>query len=426
MRSLAGNGTSVVSVPARRISFEQAASLALGQFQTALSNVLLAAAGEVHKAADVERALGVDRKLCWQIYRIVTASNPLAAGVHMPARVSLERLLKATAKKGASAQLRKSTLEAFEGFERLVAEHAGDRREFDSLVASSLPEERERIQVASRESLYEAARTIRGVAVEASLFAGVFYPSREDPSRLDVARVSGWFGLRRIRRGAHIEYALKTSGREKRAVTTIDGGPINDIADVVMEGFSSDPTPRLVAHTSAADETSIRYVLQGEDVGVRAAVDIAFADFMPAPIGRYATRERPTIGVSYVADNPTRWNVVDVLVGEGVVPVQSPEVRVYDIVPNGPVPPVPGPERDLDRVPFEPSARYMGSGLESFRTLYVPRYVEMLERVCQSRGWDASRLHGYRVELEYPVYSWDTVLRVKLPGAAEARPSGRV
>lgn len=57
----------------------------------------------------------------------------------------------------------------------------------------------------------------------------------------------------------------------------------------------------------------------------------------------------------------------------------------------------------------------MRRGLESFRCVQLPRYLEMLAFVCGKRGWDAERLHGYRVEIDFPVYSWQTVLALKLP-----------
>src|SRR4051812_6965524 len=75
--------------------FERSATMVLGQLQSSMMALVRAVArAEVRKAADVERALGMDRKLCWQVFRIATASNPLAAGANVPARVSIERLLK--------------------------------------------------------------------------------------------------------------------------------------------------------------------------------------------------------------------------------------------------------------------------------------------------------------------------------------------
>jgi hypothetical protein len=416
---MAGAAASHTSSSDDGVPFEQAASQVFAQLQFAVSEVLRPVSGDVRRSADLEHSLGVDRKLCWQIYRIVSAGNPLAVGVHVPARVSMERFLKAAAGKGSPVRLVEGARTAFDAFERLVAEHAGDRREFDSLVASSLPQERERTQLASREAMYESSRTIRGVAVEASFFTGIFCPSREDPARLDVARVSGWVGLRRIRRGAHVEYMLQTSAGKDRRILTLDGGPIGDITDVVLREFSSEPAPRLTPRPGGADASALRYVVEGEDVGVKAAVDISFADYMPAPIGRFATPERPTIGTSFGADNPTRWTFMDVLVEEGVMPVQTPDVRVYDVVPRGYVAPVPAPERECDRVPFAPAVRYMGRGVETFRSLYVPHYHEMLAVVCRKRGWDPSRLHGYRVEIEYPVYSWNAVMTLPLPAGPD-------
>lgn len=118
---------------------------------------------------------------------------------------------------------------------------------------------------------------------------------------------------------------------------------------------------------------------------------------------------------THATDAPARWQVIDVLACDGIARLQDPVVEAYDMLPHGQLARIPDPDRALDRVAFTPSARYMGRGLESFRCVQLPRYLEMLAFVCGKRGWDAERLHGCRVEIEYPVYSWQTVLALKLP-----------
>lgn len=395
--------------------FEHAATVVLGNLQSSMLALVQAVARiEVRKAADVERALGMDRKLCWQVYRIATASNPLAAGANVPARVSVERLLKTAERKQVAPAIIEGVSRAFTEFELLVERHAATRGEFDALIAAALPEEQEKMNFASREAIYHAARNIRGVTMQTALISQILYPSADAPDLLDNVNLVGHLGLRRIRRGAVIECTARilSSSRQPSPMRTLDGRPVNNTADAMLPRFCSDPAPTVVAHDYGEQ---VRFTLEGEDVGMQAAVDSVFVGMMPAFRSRYATPERATTGMAVWTDAPAHWQVIDLLAYEGVIPAQDPMVRVYDMIPHGPIVRSPEKSRDIDVVAFDPPVRYMGRALESFRCLHVPRYMEMLAHVCEKRGWDPDRLHGYRVEIEYPVYSWQTALSLRLP-----------
>jgi hypothetical protein len=394
--------------------FEQAAAVVLGNLQSAMMALVRAVARiEVRKAADVERALGMDRKLCWQVYRIATASNPLAAGANVPARVSVERLLKTAKKKEVAPAIIEGVSKAYREFERLVERHAATRGEFDALIAAALPEEQEKLNFASREAIYHAARNIRGVTMQTALMTQILHPAAGSPELLDVVNLVGHLGLRRIRRGALIECTARilSSARQAMPMTTLEGRPVNDSSDAMLPQFCSDPAPIVVAHDYGEQ---IRFTLEGEEVGMQAAVDSVFVGAIPAFRSRFATPERATTGMAVWTDAPSHWQVIDLLAYEGLFPEQDPMVRVYDMIPHGPIVRSPDRSRDIDVVAFNPPVRFMGRGVESFRCLHVPRYMEMLKVVCDKRGWDPDRLHGYRVEIEYPVYSWQTMLALRL------------
>jgi hypothetical protein len=392
--------------------FEQAATVVLGNLQNnMLALVRAIGRAEIRKAADVERALGMDRKLCWQVFRIATASHPLAAGANVPARVSVERLLKTAEKKQVAPEIIQGVASAFDDFERLVQSHAASRDEFDAIIATTIPEEREKLHFASREAIYHAARNIRGVTMESALMTQVLFPNKENGELLDVVSLVGHLGLRRVRRGATIECTARILGRQSIPMTTLDGRPLAETADAMLPEFCSDPVPRVVAHDYGEQ---VRFTLEGKDVGLQAAIDSVFVGVFPAFRSRYATPDRPTTGLAHWTDVPSHWQVIDLIAHEDVVPVQDPAVRVFDMVPHGPLLGAPGPLRDIDRVAFDPPCRFMGRGLESFRCRHIPQYQDMIELICAKRGWDPTHLHGYRVEIEYPVYSWQTMMAMNL------------
>ena len=83
------------SAESARFPFEHSATLVLADLQRALAELLAAVPDQVRKAADVKRVFGVDNSLGWQTYRVAHASSPLAAGKHVPASVSIRKLLAA-------------------------------------------------------------------------------------------------------------------------------------------------------------------------------------------------------------------------------------------------------------------------------------------------------------------------------------------
>ena len=396
--------------------FEQAASLALERLQRAFRSLLEAVPGGIRKAADLQRAFDLDSKLAGQVFKVANASDPIATGLNVPPRISLERLLKSATRRHIPGALVSRVAEAFEQFERMVQEQAGDRDEFDSLIAAFIGDEREKLLLASREMMYHASRNIRGMASETAFSTALFLPAHDDPERLEIVRLSADLGLRRIHRGAKI-LVRNSSSYATDQVLTIDGQPIVDHSSVMLADFCSTPLPDYRVARIEANSPDVWYRLEGDDVGIRSAVDAVRADYLrPALKTRYWSPERPLLRVIKESSIPARWQVVDILTTEDVASMQSSEAFIHEMLPLGDLMQFPVTERVEEAVAYKPVVRYMGNGPGAFRCSRFPRYEEMLEFVCIKRGWDLSRLHGFRVEIEYPVYSWQTCLAVtKLP-----------
>ncbi len=400
--------------PAKRgPSFEQAATAVLDRLQHALAALIASGPADIRKAADVERAFGVDHRLGWQVYRIANAKHPLAAGAHVPARVSLDRLVRVAAKRGVAESVLTEVSAAFDAFEAIVLQYAGSRAEFDALISSAIPEEHERVSLESRALLYQASRTLRGAAMRTALFSHIVYPNARSPELLDECNIMGNFGVHRIRRASVIETSAAFRDAAGSRIQTIDGRAITGTTDVTLARFCSQPTPVLVPRPG---ERETRFVLEGDDVGLKAAVDYVFADYLPAGRSRFATPERQLIGAAFIPDVPAQRQIVDLLVHDELVPVETQaHAAVYDIVPRGHLERVPDPDRELDRVDFTPSVRVLHQSPAELRSLHLPTYQEIVRTVCEARGWDIQRLRGYRVEIEYPAYTWQTLLTLPLP-----------
>jgi hypothetical protein len=398
--------------------FEHDAALVLGRLQLALDELLGAVPVRPRSAAQVSKAFGLDKALGWNIFRMTVAPSPLAVGLHVPAPVSVKRLLTAATKHSVPMDVVVRVADAFTDFERLALRHADDRDELDALIISALPEEREKAMRQRREALYTAARDIRGVSLKTGLFLAILYPNRENPSLIDGARVIAWLDLRRIHRGAVMRARSFRDLLREDAPKTLDGLPVRSLTDVILQDFTSKPLPRMTATTYGPNAEHLKYTLEPGNVGLRSSINVVFADLMQGYCRRTFTPDRSRIGGSIGSQYPRQRQILDVLVCDGLVEPQQPQVKVYDTSESGFVEGLENPNRTDDLVDFAPSVRYMGRGPHQFSTPHVPKYGDIVEHVCGRRGWDSSRLHGYRMEVEYPLFTWQFQMTLRLPETA--------
>lgn len=386
----------------------------LGALQKAIRGVIDSAPTRPKSPTDLSRLYGVDKALGWNIYRMSTAQSPLAVGLNVPARVSMERFLRAAAN-NVEAPLVAVASGAFDAFERMAESHADDREELESMIVALLPEEREKAHKAQREVMYRCARNIRGQSQGSSIYAAIIWPSREKPGMLDLVRLITWRDVRVLRRDSKVRlFAHTHKGGGENAITTLDGRPVERMTDIILPEFCSSPLPHMTADKIQPEQNRIGYELKTDHIGLRSSMDITFADVLPSYARMYSSHERQYIGGTMGCAAPCKYDAMDVLMCEGVVQHQPPRITVHDTCPNGFVRFLDS-SRDEDIIHFNPTVRFMGQGVHGLTTPRMPRYTEMIEHICQVRGLDSSRLLGHRLEIEYPVFTWQFSMAFQLP-----------
>ncbi len=397
--------------PSSHMTFEQAAAMVIGGLQHALADLLAAAPSEVRKASDVERVFGVNYLLGWQVYRIATSQNPLAAGMHVPGKGAMKKLLTAASRRQVPAEITDRVADAFDAIERLVESDAGDRDEWAALLSSFLPEERLKQELANKQAAFKSIGQLKGIAMEAGVATMLFHPSA-DGRMVDRAALNGEFGLRRSKPSARIEIGIGNVENRDAVSMTLDGEPTSNPLGTLLPQFSTSPLPPYEMHRLGG---MIYYFITGKDVGMRSAVDLLMGDRQNAAMPRYWKPGLPRIGgPAYVIDTPMKQLTVDVFVHKDVYPGVMPQLAMHETGARGWVRSS-DQTREHDRLEMHETIRVLPPGLAGARLAHIPRYTEMLEHVYRTVGWDPAQFVGYRLDVQYPMYGVQYTMNFTLP-----------
>jgi len=356
--------------------------------------------------AELSRQLGVDKVLASRLLRAISQRDPLAVLYAAPGPEPLLRVLRALEKRGATGELISSAERAVADFDRVMHEEAGDRSGLEAMLAAWLPEARTEFELRRKQTAFRAISELRGVAVDTDLATVLLHPNA-DGRHIDVVWLFGKLGLRRLRVGSSVKFATRrlTNGEPPRKPQTLDGVSVEGFDGLRLNEFCSAPPPPLDVHPAGE---VVHYTLGDIGIGPRCTVDLVFAEVNLAELPLQTADSRRKRHVFAEVTTPTRVLVFDVLVSAGLFDGE-PALHIYDTAFDG-VANVNDAARDIDRVATCESIQPLGQGIEKFRAAEVPRYAELLRRVCQGLGWDGGAFRGYRCRIEYPLYGWQVVM----------------
>lgn len=353
-------------------------------------------------ASEFQRATKLDMKLCWKVFRVINAPDGLSAARYVPGSANMRDLLKTMTRLGASESLIARIAETSAQFERLVAEHAGDRRTFDSMVSGFAGSECEKEAIRQRRAGFQAASHTWGVQAEAMTMTMIQRPSEENPMRLDEIGLRGEFGVRRLRPTAlplfeQVFATLDKSGKEysagRRRPLSGDGQGVG-----LVREFCSRPLPDVVVR-DGKDGRSMATLMHAE-LGMKAAVDLVMGFSLRDGAPRYKGEETHSWSIAHIA-KPFRVVIVDLILEEGTLPF-GPSPRGFMTTKNSMM----CPPEELWTTGLlsdgEPVVR-LGRGPEVLAAAEAPRYPELVAWAIRQMGWDPNRFEAWRLRVEYPV-----------------------
>lgn len=359
--------------------------------------------GGVRKSRDLQKHFGVDAKLSWQVFRLVSSADPLQASPHVPSANTMRKLLDAARKRGAAEVVIGAVADAYAAFEQHVELHAGDRSSFDSMLSSaSDSDEAAAIDLDHRRAIFEGHRHIWGVEVQTFVRAVIMYPG-QTRGLLDYANIRSKLGLKRLRADAPVRVdavkLYKPGADEDRFDRDhFDPEAARHHGAPIIPAFSSSPLPELQMETLADGRIATNLV--GDAVGRLGASDLTFGTvFRNAPLSKRSDG-RMGFASSSMSSSPTRLAVLDVLVHRPTFGPLDHTLTCYGHVSDI----SPPPDRTTHPVlPLREKIISPGSGAAGLRLPDFPRYVDLIRFACDRQGWNLEEMDIYRIRLDYPV-----------------------
>lgn len=368
----------------------------------ALRSVMDALPGGPHRPQRLARLLNLNKSVSSRVCRALRTADPLAAAHLMPGPEALRVLVSAASRNAVPADVVGAANNAIDAFDELVRREIGDRATLEAIISESLPNAREKFEIANKQAVFKGCSNLRGVRSDVLFTTMIIHPGT-DPEAFDLAIIFGMIGLRRLRPGALVQVLTEhlQGGATSDVRQTLDGEHVEGIQGLLLDPYCSHPAPRLSVRTQGARVT---YIVDGTNIGPSSAVDLVFAETCPARHRRYkSANDNRTTGACTVIDQPTALMVFDMLLHHEVWPNSQPELRIYDTMMRGLAHPDDA-SRDMDRLQLHESIEELGTGLRRLRVPDIPNYIEIVQGACGRAKVNPEDLRLFRCQVQYPLY----------------------
>ncbi len=397
--------------------FNKDVARCLTRLRSELSELIAAVPSDVMRGADLHRALRIDRKLSWKVFKVANSPNPVAAGPHVPSPTNLRSFFRAATKQGVPADLIEAASRAADDFEEVVARHAGDRATFDSMVSAlGSNETAEQLDLVHRRLAFRGQRHILGIQAKTQLKLVALQPS-DDTTMLDGFRVEGYIGLRQLRGSAPLIISHSGAYNDDGSVVEVHREPLEPVRGshglALLREFCSKPLPELRA--VEAKHGFLDGEILSRDVGIRAAVTCMEGHKRRRALDRYYTEGNRVSGSVVTVRTPCEVVILDLMLREDTYGPVTPTVFVHAEYAG--VMLWEGLIHERYFLPVHHTVSYLGKGPSVLHSPDVPRYAEMGRYVFERAGWDGERFDVYRCRIEYPVMPSSIAVRFDLPEA---------
>lgn len=254
-------------------------------------------------------------------------------------------------------------------------------------------------KVDTRESLYLGMTDLKGVSAETSLLTFLRHPSLTNPARADSLMINGAAGVRRLQTTAMIQFngLLNSSPAWRKAVPRVSP----DEQAAVLREFCR---PADLPIQAEVEGDGIKYTIAIENGRDPTPHDFFYCELYSRQTQSLDGKSHTCPRWSYATvEMPSERLVFDMLVHRDILIDAEPRIETYDTSITGVVnPSLPTAQRAMMNIRVQPVRIGMSAGVPACPG--VPRYLEMLRTCCERMSWNLDDFHGYRCEVEYPVF----------------------
>lgn len=348
-------------------------------------------------ALAMSRVLGIDKSLAWRLARFIGERDTIEGSQHLPGEAGLRIYATAVRDAGAPVAVAHALDAAIDRLEHVVRDHAGSRAAFRAMLAHCRPEAADDERTLEfRRSAFVANSALWGIEARARLMVAVVVPSED--GRAEMAVVSGFFGLRRMRPGLSWPLA-------RRRVRGPQGHPAPFAAQPLDATVGPGDAPLMREFTTieaaelraAEGPEGLDWELAPGEVGRAGAVDCVFGErfaAMGAP-GHRATE------LMLRLDVPCELAAIEVFVDRSLAGDGTPVAGLHGLLTGGTGANDAGRERA--RLPLAERPVPLGRDLAGCPLPEVPRHWELVHDCMRAMGRGPADLAGHRLEVRHPM-----------------------
>ncbi|MGD8452113.1 MAG: hypothetical protein PVJ57_09870 [Phycisphaerae bacterium] len=399
-------------------SLETEATRALLRLRRAFGALIDASPGAGTRPHEIQKRLGIDKKLAWRIGKVIHEPDVLSAAQYVPGAAAAAIFLAAAARKGISPDLLGAARAAIDGFDQVVDAHAGERAALDMMLAAASPKSRADAAYAHQKTAFSANSFIWGVQARLQMSVIFVFPA-EDPARAHIAAVRGFVDLRRIR--PNVPWVIgrvrcvDDDGQMRAGMQLEPIDPQPARADglppvPLLREFCVPPSPEM--RRVRGPELYIEDELVEAPVGNRGAVTCLTGELARSVVARDADEHNRYGSVNVRVRTPVETVLLDTFIHKDVLTVGKPELVVRsDLASSGF-----GVMRwDRDRLDPGGDVHHLGRDPAAAYTPLMGRYADMVSYVFGKLGQEQTEFDLYRVCLPYPVMPSSAALQWELP-----------
>lgn len=383
-------------------SFTAGASEHVRAVQAALVDLLAGAGLAGARPTTVGRTLGLDKTLAWKIVRFMEDEDLAGAARHMPGSGGVEIVLKAARKRGATNDQIEAVREADRVLRAFVEQHAGDRRSFETMLASGGRDER--IEAEERRAYYRAGSAVWGVRARVQFLMLALRPSEKTDGMLDAVQISGLIDFERLRPDVPWIIRRLRAASDTGKGLSFEREPLDPEGKTgptvpLLPSYCSQPLPQLEQFTGS--NGWVYDQIAPGPVGRRGALTCITGEIYRSALPYRRSEDNAEARYALTVRTPVEGVLFDLLLHRSLSHFQPKHTRVRGLLEDRPS--TGASAADSGELTAPGRSQPLGSP-PVLQTPRIPGYAQMIAEGLGLANWGSMEgFRAYRSEIAYPV-----------------------